>query len=332
MPAPRPERGEGVECRRIDKWGTGIVARAERGRGTEGAKRGASRRGALYVVATPIGNLQDLGARAIDVLGSADLILAEDTRHSAKLLGHYGIGTACQSFHEHNETRQVARIVERVAAGERIALISDAGTPLISDPGFRLVSALREQGYEVVPVPGPSAAISALSVAGLATDRFCFEGFLPTRTGARQRHLQSLATEHRTLIFYESPRRILQSVADMDAVFGPDREAVLAREMTKLHETIVAASLAELHSWLEEHPEQRRGEFVVVVAGAEPADDEDGAGASALLRALMEEMPVKQAVSVAARLTGGKRNALYREAIGLTEAGDDTGAGGDEEE
>jgi 16S rRNA (cytidine1402-2'-O)-methyltransferase len=298
------------------------VARAARGLGAERAKGAAADRGALYVVATPIGNLQDLGARAIDVLGSVDLILAEDTRHSAKLLGYYGIGTACQSFHEHNETRQVARIVKRVAAGERIALISDAGTPLISDPGFRLVSALREQGYTVVPVPGPSAAISALSVAGLATDRFCFEGFLPTKPGARRRHLQSLATEQRTLIFYESPRRVLRSVADMSAAFGPDRDAVLAREMTKLHETIVAASLAGCHTWLEEHPEQRRGEFVVLVGGAEPAaaDAATDRGGE-LLRALMEEMPVKQAVSVAARLTGGKRNALYREAIGLSEAG-----------
>jgi 16S rRNA (cytidine1402-2'-O)-methyltransferase len=182
----------------------------------------------------------------------------------------------------------------------------------------------------VVPVPGPSAAISALSVAGLATDRFCFEGFLPTRASARRRHLQSLSTEERTLIFYESPRRVLQSVADMGAAFGPDRDAALAREMTKLHETIVAGSLAELHARLEAHPEQRRGEFVVVVAGAEPAGDEGvAARAGELLRALMEEMPVKQAVSVAARVTGAKRNALYRDAIGLAAAAD---TAGDEEE
>jgi 16S rRNA (cytidine1402-2'-O)-methyltransferase len=306
------------------------VARAGRGWERETTQGSAAGRGALYVVATPIGNLQDLGARAIDVLASVDLILAEDTRHSAKLLGHYGIGTACRSFHEHNEARQVTRVVERVAAGEGIALISDAGTPLISDPGFRLVSALRERGLRVVPVPGPSAAISALSVAGLATDRFCFEGFLPTRASARRRHLQSLSTEERTLIFYESPRRVLQSVADMGAAFGPDRDAALAREMTKLHETIVAGSLAELHARLEAHPEQRRGEFVVVVAGAEPAGDEGvAARAGELLRALMEEMPVKQAVSVAARVTGAKRNALYRDAIGLAAAAD---TAGDEEE
>lgn len=296
----------------------------ERESGTVAASHRDGQGGALYVVATPIGNLQDLGARAIDVLASVDLILAEDTRHSAKLLGHYGIGTACRPFHEHNEARQVSRIVERVAAGERIALISDAGTPLISDPGFRLVSALRERGCPVVPVPGPSAAICALSVAGLATDRFCFEGFLPTRSGARRRELQSLATEERTLIFYESPRRILSSVADMGAAFGSDRQAALAREMTKLHETVVAASLGELHAWLEAHPGQRRGEFVVVVAGAARADDEDeSVAASELLRALMEEMPVKQAVAVTARLTGAKRNALYREAIGRGEADDE---------
>ena len=301
---------------------------------TNSVTRDTARGGALYVVATPIGNLEDVSARALDVLGSVDLILAEDTRHSAKLLARYGIGTTCRSFHEHNESRQVTRIVERIAAGERVALISDAGTPLISDPGFRLVVALREQGHAVIPIPGPSAAICALSVAGLPTARFCFEGFLPTRTSARRRHLQGLSAERRTLVFYESPRRILQAVADLAAEFDPERSAVLARELTKIHETVIGGTLAELHDWLAEHDEQRRGEFVIVVAGAAAAEtgDETASVSSAeLLRVLVEELTVSQAVSVAARLTGGKRNALYRQAIALSAAGSEDAGNGDGE-
>ena len=290
--------------------------------------------GALYVVATPIGNLQDVSSRALDVLGSVDLILAEDTRHSATLLARYGIGTKCRSFHEHNESRQVSRIVERIAAGERVALISDAGTPLISDPGFRLVVALREQGHAIIPIPGPSAVICALSVAGLATARFCFEGFLPARTGARRRHLQGLSAEPRTLVFYESPRRILQAVADLAAEFGPERPAVLARELTKIHETVIGGTLAELHDWLAEHDEQRRGEFVIVVAGAAPTESDEqttSVSTTELLRVLVEELTASQAVSVAVRLTGGKRNALYRQAIALVEAGKEDFGNGDRE-
>lgn len=296
--------------------------------------RDTARSGALYVVATPIGNLQDVSSRALDVLGSVDLILAEDTRHSATLLARYGIGTKCRSFHEHNESRQVSRIVERIAAGERVALISDAGTPLISDPGFRLVVALREQGHAIIPIPGPSAVICALSVAGLATARFCFEGFLPARTGARRRHLQGLSAEPRTLVFYESPRRILQAVADLAAEFGAQRPAVLARELTKIHETVIGGTLAELHDWLTEHDEQRRGEFVIVVAGAAPTESDDqttSVSTTELLGVLVEELTVSQAVSVAVRLTGGKRNALYRQAIALVEAGKEDSGNGDQE-
>jgi 16S rRNA (cytidine1402-2'-O)-methyltransferase len=286
-----------------------------------GTERSGVDGGALYVVATPIGNLQDLSRRALEVLGSVDLILAEDTRHSAKLLSHYGIATACRSFHEHNESRQVARIVERIVAGERVALISDAGTPLISDPGFRLVAALRERAQAVIPVPGASAVICALSVAGLPTARFCFEGFLPARTSARRRHLQALSAQQRTLVFYESPRRIKQALADLAAEFGHDRCAVLARELTKIHESVVTGTLAELHVWLEEHQEQCRGEFVIVVAGAaRKAEDDDTVSVSTreLLRLLIAALPVKQAVSMAARITGGKRNALYQQAIALS--------------
>jgi 16S rRNA (cytidine1402-2'-O)-methyltransferase len=275
--------------------------------------------GALYVVATPIGNLQDIGRRALDVLASADLILAEDTRHSAKLLSHYGIATACRPFHEHNEARLVAQMVKRIAGGARVALISDAGTPLISDPGFRLVAALREQGHSVIPVPGPSAAICALSVAGLPTDRFCFEGFLPSRSSARRRLLRTLAHEPRTLIFYESPRRVLSAIVDMAAELGDARRAVLARELTKIHERVIGGTLAQLCDWLESHPEQRRGEYVIVVAGAAAHDDSVASAVDpeALLRVLVEELPLKQAVAVAARITGGKRNVLYRQALDL---------------
>jgi len=304
------------------------VAREKSAGETKQAARGSARAGGLYVVATPIGNLQDISARALEVLNSVDLILAEDTRHSAKLLAQYGIATACRSFHDHNESRQVAQIAKRIAAGERVALVSDAGTPLINDPGFRLVAALRELGHAVVPIPGPSALICALSVAGVATDRFCFEGFLPARTSARRRCLQALSAEQRTLVFYESPRRVLQAVVDMAAAFGPDRAAVLARELTKIHESVISATLAELHTWLEEHDEQCRGEFVVVVAGAASSDVEDDTvpvSTSHLLRALVDELPVKQAVSVAARLTGARRNALYQQALALSSTSDEDG-------
>ncbi len=291
------------------------------------AGSGGNASGALYVVATPIGNLGDLSGRAVEILAGVELILAEDTRHSAKLLGHYGIETPCRSFHEHNESRQVAQIVRRIAAGARVALISDAGTPLISDPGFRLVTALRARRLEVVPVPGPSAVMGALSVAGLPTDRFCFEGFLPTRAGARRRLLQGLATEVRTLVFFESPRRVLAALTDLAGEFGAERPAALARELTKVHETVIGGTLAELRRWLETHAEQQRGEFVIVVGGALPAGEDDAAAhasADKLLRALIDELPLKQAVAVAARVSGGKRNVLYRRALALSQARADT--------
>lgn len=277
--------------------------------------------GALYVVATPIGNLADLSARAAELLASVDLILAEDTRHSARLLEHYGIATRCRSFHEHNEARQVAQVVERIAAGARVALISDAGTPLISDPGFRLVTALRARGEKVIPVPGPSAVMGALSVAGLPTDRFCFEGFLPTRASARRRLLAELANEPRTMVFFESPRRVLAAVTDLAAELGEQRPAALARELTKIHETVVVGTLAELCRWLETHAEQQRGEFVVVVGGAPGGGAQTAPESSdALLQVLIEELPLKQAVAVAARITGGKRNTLYQRALALSRA------------
>ena len=285
-----------------------------------GEERGNAR-GALYVVATPIGNLADISRRALDVLASADVILAEDTRHSAKLLAHYGIDTACRSFHEHNEQRQVAALIERIAAGERLALICDAGTPLVSDPGYRLVAALRERGIQVIPVPGANAAIGALSAAGLPSDRFCFEGFLPAGAGDRRRRLESLSSEPRTMIFYESPRRVRSMLTELADALGGDRPAVVARELTKIHETIVGGTLTELAQWLEAHEEQQRGEFVVIVGGA-PARAHAAADAAAIdtLRVLLEELPLKQAVATAARITGMKRNVLYRVALRLADA------------
>lgn len=309
------------------------MAATKSGEHRSGARGGAQPGGALFVVATPIGNLGDLGARAVEVLESVDLILAEDTRVSAKLLAHFGIATPCRSFHEHNETRQVARMVERIAAGGRLALISDAGTPLINDPGFRLVSALRERDCRVVPIPGPSAVVSALSVAGLPTDRFCFEGFLPAKAGARRRTLQALADEGRTLVFFESPRRLLATLGDLVAEFGAERPAVLARELTKIHETVIGSTLAELRERIEAHAEQRRGECVLVVAGA--ARNARGRASAqvdtqALLRVLVEELPLKQAVAITARVSGIKRNLLYPQALALSRGA--KGADGAQEE
>ena len=280
------------------------------------------RGGTLYVVATPIGNLGDLSRRAVEVLSAVELVLAEDTRHSARLLDHYRITTPRRALHEHNESALVAELVARIEGGERMALVCDAGTPLISDPGFALVAALRARGQRVVPVPGPSAALAALSVAGLPTDRFCFEGFLPARAAARRARLEALAAEPRTLVFYEAPHRILACVEELAAVFGEQREAAIARELTKLHETVRKAPLGELARWLAADADQRRGEFVVVVAGAPPAPAESAASLDALLRALLAELPLSRAVAVATRATGARRNDVYRRAMALAGKGD----------
>jgi 16S rRNA (cytidine1402-2'-O)-methyltransferase len=279
-----------------------------------------NRTGVLYVVATPIGNLQDISERAIATLKGVSRIAAEDTRHSARLLSHYGIDTPMVALHEHNEREITPQLLDRLAAGDDLALISDAGTPLISDPGFCLVRAARAAGFRVAPVPGPAASIAALSVAGLPADHFVFEGFLPTRAAARCRRLEELRSESRTLVFHESSHRIVECLTDMAEILGGDRPAVVARELTKMFETIESGDLAALLVWLQADPNQQKGEFVVLVQGSPPAGDSTLDEASRqVLAVLVAELPLKQAVTLAAKITGLSRNDLYAHALRMKE-------------
>ena len=263
--------------------------------------------GELFLVATPIGNLGDISARALETLRSVDLIAAEDTRHSKRLLQHFAIDTRMLAYHEHNEAQQTPVLVERMQKGLSIALISDAGTPLVSDPGYRLVKAALEHQIRVIPVPGPCAAIAALSASGLPTDRFVFEGFPPAKQGARQKYLQGLQSEPRTLVFYVSCHRLTEVLNDMLQVFGAGRQAVLARELTKTFETIRKASLGELVDWVAGDRDQHKGEMVVLLEGARQREN-DEQDLNALLSVLVDELPVKQAAAIASRLTGLNRN------------------------
>jgi 16S rRNA (cytidine1402-2'-O)-methyltransferase len=275
-------------------------------------------KGVLYIVATPIGNLGDMSHRASEILNDVDLIAAEDTRHSRPLLRHFGIGTPLLALHEHNERDIKDQIVKRLQQGESVALISDAGTPLISDPGYTLVHECHRLGVTVTPVPGPSAAIAALSASGLPTDRFLFEGFLQRSHKARVEQLQALREEQRTLVFYESSHRIKDSLKDMAQVFGSGRPAVLARELTKLYETILSCPLGKLGEILDRDPNQSKGEFVVLIAGAEERTEEQLAPeAERVIRILLEELPVKQAAALAARISGEKKNRLYQFALAV---------------
>ncbi|OOG26491.1 16S rRNA (cytidine(1402)-2'-O)-methyltransferase [Thioalkalivibrio denitrificans] len=274
--------------------------------------------GILYVVATPIGNLGDIAPRALEILGAVDVVAAEDTRRTGALLSHFGISARQVSLHEHNEPRQVPGLIERLRAGGTVALVSDAGTPLISDPGYRLVVAAREAGIRVSPVPGPVAAIAALSISGLPSDRFVFEGFLPAKASARRQRLQALAEDPRTLIFYESSHRIADCLADMRETLGADRRAVVARELTKTFEQIRGGSLDELCNWLAENEDHRKGEFVVLTAGApEPTGEGVTPEAERILGLLLAELPVKKAAKLAAEITGLGKNQLYARAVGL---------------
>ncbi len=279
----------------------------------------------LYVVATPIGNLEDISERARRVLREVDLIAAEDTRHSRGLLAHLGVSRPMLSLHEHNERGQVELLLAALAEGRSIALVADAGTPLISDPGYVLVREVRRRGYRVVPIPGPSALISALSVAGLPTSAFVFEGFPPREAAKRLEWLRRFAREPRTLVFYEASHRILDSLRDLVIVMGAGREARLARELTKIYETILDGTLEELVRRLEQDPEQRRGEFVVLVAGApvESGQDEGLQEALRILALLRRQLPMKQALGLTVEITGVKRNRLYREALAVLPAAEE---------
>ncbi len=267
--------------------------------------------GVLHVVATPIGNLGDLSPRAQEVLRGVAAICAEDTRRSGQLLSHFGISTPLVALHEHNEEAIAQRVVARLLEGESLALVSDAGTPLVSDPGYRLVRAARASGVRVSPVPGACAAIAALSVAGLASDRFAFEGFLPAKATARRERLRQLASEPRTLVFYESSHRIVEALQDFVAAFGASRAAVLARELTKLFETVLDGGLAELLDAVQGDDNQRKGEFVLVVEGAGDDADATLAEGRRVYALLSAQMPPSAAARLAAEITGAPRKALY---------------------
>lgn len=274
--------------------------------------------GTLYIVATPIGNLGDISQRAIETLKSVDLIFAEDTRNTRKLLTHFGIKTAMQSLHEHNEAERSQQILQHMQAGKQIALVSDAGTPLISDPGYRLVQIITDEGLSVVPIPGPSALITALSVAGLSTERFTFEGFLPAKPAAKKQLLLANETEPRTQVYYESSHRIVATAKTLLEVTGGERPIVLARELTKLYEEIFRGSVAELNDWITSDPNHSKGEFVIVLAGKpETASTKSEIDSNKVLSILLEELPVKQAASLAAKITGQSKNNLYKQAMQL---------------
>ncbi|WP_118842677.1 16S rRNA (cytidine(1402)-2'-O)-methyltransferase [Haemophilus haemolyticus] len=270
--------------------------------------------GILYIVATPIGNLQDITQRALDTFAQVDLIAAEDTRHSGLLLSHYGIKKPFFALHDHNEQEKAHILVEKLKQGSNIALISDAGTPLISDPGFHLVRQCREVGIRVVPLPGACAAITALCASGIASDRFCFEGFLPAKSKARKDKLENIAEEDRTLIFYESTHRILDTLEDMQSVLGEERYIVLAREITKTWETITGNTIKNLREWLLEDPNRTKGEMVLIVEGKPKSDNNDEISPQAVkaLELITEELPLKKAAAIVAELYGYKKNALYQ--------------------
>ena len=276
--------------------------------------------GTLYVVATPIGTLDDLTPRARQILGDVDRIAAEDTRHTGRLLTHIGVKKPQTALHDFNESTVASGLIDALQGGIDVALVSDAGTPLVSDPGFRLVAMAHDAGIPVVPVPGPSAVTAALSVAGLATDRFCFEGFLPAKGAARQRRLEALAGETRTLVFFESVHRKTDTLESMVGVFGPDRPATVARELTKLYESVTRSTLGELLAGHKDGTLVSRGEFVIVVGGADEGDERLAVDPDELLATLIDVLPGKQAAAIVARVTGESRNVVYRRMLELKES------------
>jgi len=276
--------------------------------------------GVLYVVATPLGNLADITLRALETLRTADLIAAEDTRHSRHLLQAHGINTKLMAVHEHNEAGAAPRILERLSAGEKVALITDAGTPCISDPGSRLVAAVQAAGFPVVPLPGPSAAITALSASGLDAAHFLFYGFLPVKSAARRSAIEALKGIPAALVFYEAPHRIMETVNDLAAVLEPNRELVFARELTKLFETISRMPLSEASAWLAADANRCRGEFVLIVSAPTAAEGLPPEAERVLKLLLDEDLPLKQAVKLATDITGSAKNALYQRALELAKA------------
>jgi len=275
---------------------------------------------ALYVVATPIGNLRDISLRALDVLASADAVAAEDTRTTAPMLTHYGIeANRLLALHQHNERGAAEKIIALLALGQSVALVSDAGTPAVSDPGALLVEAVRVAGHRVIPIPGANAALAALSAAGLPAPHFLFYGFLPNKSAARCKALQDLITHPYTLVFYEAPHRILECVADLQTVFGGERQIVLAREITKLFESIHRCTLVEAMDWLNSDPNNQRGEFVLLVSGATEQREGLDVEAERILALLLKELPLKQAVQLSVQITGVGKNELYQRALELKE-------------
>lgn len=269
----------------------------------------------LYVVATPIGNAGDITLRALNALALADVVACEDTRNTAQLLQRYGLHKELMAAHEHNEREAADKLVARLQAGQRIALVSDAGTPAVSDPGARIVEAVRNAGLRVMPLPGASAAIGALSASGLVNDRFYFVGFLPAKGRQRETALMELKNVAASLVFYEAPHRIVETVDALVAVFGATRQVVFARELTKLFEEIHRCPLGQARAWLDGDANRQKGEFVVLVEGVAAQAEEDDAEAERILALLLAECPVKQAAALAAQITGKKKNALYERAL-----------------
>lgn len=281
--------------------------------------------GELFIVATPIGNMNDMVPRAVEVLQSVDMIAAENPRHSRRLLEHFAITTPLTAYHDHNESQQSAKLISLLEAGQKLALISDAGTPLVSDPGYRLVSQAINQGIKVTPVPGACAAIAALSASGMPSDRFAFEGFPPAKSGARSAFFSALKNSTHTLIFYEAPHRILESLQDMATAFGSEREATIAREVTKTFETFLTASLEHLINLVSADSNQQRGEIVVLVKGTESVANQDEAEQLRILTLLLKELPLKKAASLTAEITGGNKKTLYRQGISINQSTDSKG-------
>lgn len=279
--------------------------------------------GELFIVATPIGNYDDMSARAVETLRGVELIAVEDSRHSGRLLKHFAINTRTQALHDHNEKDMAPKLVEKLLGGLNLALISDAGTPLISDPGYKLVQLAQQAGIRVIPIPGPAAFVAALSASGLATDKFTFEGFLAPKTGARRRQLENYLNESRTLIFYEAPHRIEKCLVDMCEVFGEQHIAVLARELTKTFETIRQAPLGELVAWVKSDPNQQKGEIVIIVDGFKATTHEAGNDnrlsdeSERVLNLLLAELSLKQAVKLTVDICGDKKKAVYQRALEL---------------